>query len=111
MSVDVSDAFDGLETTLLAVRPSGSYVSGRFVVSTQAPFEFDGVVQNANPRDLLVLEEGSRNIEAIKIHTQYPLTMNDIVTYNNSKWLVFNIAYRAIGVYTKVLAQRQYSNA
>lgn len=107
-AVDVSDAFGGLETTLLAIRPSGSYVSGRFVVATQAPFEFNGVVQNATFRDLLVLEEGSRNIEAIKIHTQYPLMMNDIINYNNIHWLVFNIAYRAIGAYTKILAQRQY---
>lgn len=108
---DVSDAFVGLETTLLAIRPSGSYVGGRFTVSTQAPFQFDGVVQNANPRDLQVLEEGNRNIEAIKIHTQYPLKVNDIINYDNIQWLVFSPANRAIGGYYKVLAQRQYTNA
>lgn len=106
-AVDVSDAFEGLETTLLAVRPSGAYVGGRFVVSTEAPFEFDGVVQNANPRDLMVLEEGSRTTETIKIHTRYPLIVNDIITYNNAKWLVAKPAYRPIGGYNKVLAQRQ----
>ena len=105
---DVSDAFEGWETTLVAVRPSGSYVDGRFVVSTQEPFKFEGVVQNANPRDLLVLEEGSRNIEAIKIHTKYPLLTNDVVNYENVNWIVFSPANREIGGYFKVLAQRQH---
>lgn len=110
---DVSDAFDGLTQIVTGTRSPGSYVSGRWVADTPVAFSFSGVVQNATPDDLKVLEEGQRTEEAIKIHTIFELisqatnASGDLISYKSNNWLVYNIASRYIGGYYKAIAIRQ----
>jgi len=111
---DVSDAFDGWETTITITRTSGSYVSGRWVEDTPKEIAIQGVVQNATPEDLKALPEGQRTTEAIKIHTTYKLiaqigntTKGDVVSHDNFNWIVNNVAHRGIGNYHKAIATRQ----
>ena len=105
---DVSDAFDGWLQKVTGSRSSGSYVDGRWVDGVPIPLSFDGTIQNATPSDLKVLDEGSRNEEAIKIHTQFELIVeSDTINYNTKTWLVFNVADRKIGGYHKAIAIKQ----
>ena len=111
---DVSEAFDCWETTVEGVRNPGSYVNGRWVAGTTKALKFKGVVQNAIPDDLKVLEEGLRTEEAIKIHTKFKLipeipgtTNGDLISYDSNSWLVHNVAHRTIGNYHKAIAVRQ----
>lgn len=105
---DVSDAFDGWLQTVTGTRNSGSYVDGRWVDAVPTPLSFPGVVQNATPNDLKVLPEGNRGDESIKIHTQFELIIqSDVINYNGSSWLVFNVADRKIGGYYKAIAIKQ----
>ncbi len=113
-AVDVSEAFDGLQAPITGERTSGSYVNGRWVEDTVVVLAFNGVVQNAEPDDMLVLEEGQRTKEAIKIHTIFELipqiedtTTGDEITYKGNTWLVVNAAHRYIGNYHKIIAVRQ----
>ena len=108
---DVSDAFAGWEISLAGARVSGSYVNGRWVAGTPTVLSFTGVVQIATPDDLKVLEEGQRNEEAIKIHTNFNLicqigdtTTGDTIDYEGHSWLVYNVAHRTIGGYHKAIA-------
>jgi hypothetical protein len=112
--VDVSEAFDGWEIELTFTRNTGNFVDGRWVPDIPTTKTFEGVVQNATPDDLKVLDEGMRTEEAIKIHTKYPLvaqiadtTTGDLVTYDSATYLVYNVAKRKIGGYYKAIAIRQ----
>lgn len=112
--VDVSDVFDDWLQTIVGTRTTGSYVKGNWVAGTPTPLSFSGVVQNATPSDLKVLEEGNRLEEAIKIHTTFALiaqisttTTGDLITYQGATWLVFNVAPRFIGGYHKAIAIKQ----
>ena len=104
---DVTDAFDGWLETVTGTRRNVSYVNGRPVDAAGTVISFSGVVQNANPDDMKVLEEGNRNDEAIKIHTTYALLNDDTITYKGLSWLVFNVAKRYIGNYNKAIAVKQ----
>lgn len=110
---DVADAFDGLLQTVTGTRSPGSYVSGRWVAGTPESLSFLGVVQNATPDDLKVLDEGQRTEEAIKIHTVFELIpqdsgiTGDLISYRSKNWLVYNVAHRHIGGYHKIIAIRQ----
>lgn len=111
---DVTDAFEGFLEPVTALRNTGSYVSGRWVDGTSVSLTFDGVVQNASPDDMLVLTEGQRTEEAIKIHTTFELipqkgmtNTGDTIMYMNYNWLVYNVAHRYIGNYHKAIAIRQ----
>ncbi len=111
---DVTDAFDGWLETVTGVRTTGNYVSGRWVDDTPSALSFLGVVQNAKPQDLLVLEEANRVEEAIKIHTTFFLIANvpettkgDLITYKGDTWMVFNLALRYIGNYNKAILIKQ----
>jgi len=103
---DVTDAFDGWLQALTGVRDSGGYVNHRWV-NSDAPLSFNGVVQNATPKDLKVLPEGNRNDEAIKVHTTFEILEQDKIDYRGSVWLVYNVADRKIGGYYKAIAIRQ----
>lgn len=115
---DVTDAFDGLLIPVVGQRYTGSYVDGRWEDDAPTPLKFDGVVQNASPSDMKVLEEGQRSEIAIKIHTTFELideseenqTRGDIIEYKNSEWLVYNVAPRHIGNYYKAIAIRQVND-
>lgn len=111
---DVSRALKRWLQPIEAQRTSGSYVDGRWSASTPGVLKFKGVVQNAEPDDLKVLDEGLRTQEAIKIHTTLELipqvsdtTNGDVVSYKEKNWLVYNVAHRFIGNYHKAIAVRQ----
>lgn len=111
---DVTDAFEGWLQTITGTRNTGSYSAGRWVAAAPGALSFSGVIQNATPDDLKVLDEGQRTEEAIKIHTTFKLipqvgttTTGDIITYDGSTWLVYNVAHRNIGGYHKAIAIRQ----
>lgn len=110
---DVTGAFDGWLQPLTGERTQGQYVNGRWVSGTPSVISFNGVVQNAIPDDLKVLEEGQRNEEAIKIHTEFNLIVQsdtstgDRIDYDGETWLIFNVARRKIGGYNKVIAIKQ----
>ena len=109
---DVSSAFNGWLQALTGTRSTGSYVNGRWVASGGS-ITFNGVVQNANPNDMLSLPEGQREEEAIKIHTVFELTpqdgttTGDIISYKGENWLVYSVARRYIGGYNKAIAIKQ----
>ena len=111
---DVSDAFDGWLQTVAGSRGAGSYVNGRWVESSTTGLSFPGVVQDATPDDLKVLDEGMRTEEAIKIHTQFQLiaqingvSNGDLIFYQGFNWQVFNVGKKRIGGYFKAIAIRQ----
>jgi len=110
---DVTVALDGWLQTITGNRSTGSYVNGRWVESYSV-ISFSAVVQNASPKDLLVLEEGMRTEETIKLHTTFELVSQvdgvsngDKLTYLGSTYQVYNVANRQIGGYYKALAIRQ----
>lgn len=111
---DVSDAFDGWLQTVTGSRTTGGYVAGRWVAGTATSLSISGVVQNATPDDLKVLEEGQRTEEAIKVHTKEQLIpqddiagiTGDKISYKSRTWLVYNVADRKIGGYYKAIAIR-----
>lgn len=112
---DVTDAFGDWLTTYAVKRPpAGTYNSaGDWVAGASASFNISAVIQNANPEDLKVLTEGQRTNEAIKIHTVTELIIQttnqtgDLIVYEGSDWLVYNVADRKIGNYYKAIATRQ----
>lgn len=110
---DVADAFGDWLEALTADRTAGSYIKMIWVPEIPTVISFDGVVQNATPQDLQVVEEGLRTIEAIKVHTTTKLIAQegsqtgDKINYDGSVWLVYNVAHRAIGNYHKAIAIKQ----
>jgi hypothetical protein len=108
---DVSLAFLGWREEITGTRYPGNYVNGRWVDNTPIPLTFLGVVQNAEPTDLEVLEEGNRAHTAIKIHSvtrlyaQFESTQRgDEIEYDGSTWRVYWVARRKIGNYHKAIA-------
>jgi len=111
---DVTDAFDGWLQITTGVRTTGSYVNGRWVAGIPTALSFSAVIQNANPKDLEVLEEGLRLDKSIKLHTTFELiaqiedtTTGDLIDYRGDQWLVYNVADRFIGGYHKAIAIKQ----
>lgn len=111
---DVSDAFDGWLQVVSGERKTGAYISGRWVANTPTALSFNGVIQNATPKDMKALDEGQRTEEAIKIHTTFELTpqignttTGDTISYQSKNWLVVNVANRKIGGYYKAIAIKQ----
>ena len=110
---DVTDAFDEWFEPLTGVRTSGAYVNGRWSEGISTALSFSGVVQNATPEDLQVLDGGNRTVDVIKIHSVFQLIpqsdnqTGDIINYDGNTWLVHNVARRKIGNYHKSLAVRQ----
>ena len=99
---------------ITGTRITGAFVNGRWTENEPILLSFNGVVQNALPDDLLVLEEGQRTEEAIKIHTVFKLipqiddtTNGDSINYCGKVWLVYNVAHRTIGNYHKAIAIRK----
>lgn len=111
---DISDAFSEWLEPLVATRTTGSYVDGSWIDATPTTINFNAVVQNATAQDLLVLPEGDRSSETIKIHTTTRLialiegsTDGDIISYNSFDWLVYNVADRKLGGYFKAICVKQ----
>ena len=115
MMNDVSEVFQGWLVQVEIQRPNaGSYVNGVWVPTSSSPKYIQAVVQNANPKDLLVVPEGLRTSESIKIHTTSEMktvdevgeTDADVVEYNSKNYRVYNVADRQIGNYYKAIAVR-----
>lgn len=112
---DVSGAFTPWLEDITGSRTTGEYVNGRWVDDTPVTaLAFRGVIQNAEPDDLIVFNEGLRTKEAIKIHTTFKLvpqiddtTVGDTISYEGYDWIVYNVANRKIGNYYKAIAVRQ----
>ncbi len=108
---NVSAAFIPWLASYVAERNNGTFVKGRWVPGVASNVSFRGVVQNAEPYDLLVLEEGLRSSLSIKIHTVTELlptiddnNNGDIIPYLGDNYMVYNVAPRHIGNYHKAIA-------
>jgi len=110
---DVSRAFLRWLIPVTGKRTTGSYVDGRWEEDAPSDLSFKGVVQNATPKDLKVLEGGNDTDESIKIHTTTDLiaqkddTTGDLIDYKGAQWLVFNVDHRFVGNYNKAIAVKQ----
>jgi len=117
--IDVSGAFKGwlakynVRREVAGTRDSAT---GAWIPGAESTFEIDAVIQNATPTDLLVLPEGERTTESIKIHTTTLLatasetngTAADEIEYKGGLYKIMSAAdrktlgnyYKAIAVYT-----------
>ena len=112
---DVTDAFgDWLEPIAIKRSSRGDYIDGRYVTGPENEVPIMAVVQNTSPDDVLVLEEGKRSSESIKLHTTTDLIalseadsiIGDTFPYKGKTWEVANVARRFIGNYHKAIAIR-----
>lgn len=115
MNNDVSAAFTRwLELVEITRVGPGSYVDGAWVEGAPGPVEIKAVVQNANADDLLLLPEGTRTSEAIKIHTVSKVktvsedgeTNADTFPYDGDTYRLYAINKRKIGNYFKAVGIR-----
>lgn len=104
---DVSRAFTRWLGSYIATRSAYAFVAGRPSIISTTTINFKGVIQNASPKDLLVLDEGDRTTESVKIHTITQLLEKDVVSYKGGSWLIKNVAHRFIGNYHKAIAVKQ----
>lgn len=71
--IDVTEAFDGFTTSITIRRTaagSRDAGSGAWIPGAESLIVVDAVVQDATADDLLVLPEGERTEDSIKIHTK-----------------------------------------
>ncbi len=93
---------------------TGSYVNGRWENPASTTVPIKAVVQNANPDDLILLPEGTRTTEAVKIHTISEIhtvsevgeTDADQFNYNGFRYRIYDVFNRKIGNYYKAVAIR-----
>ena len=104
-----------LEPLNIIRKDVGSYVDGEWVDADEAePVVIQAVIQNANPDDLILLPEGTRTTEAVKIHTTSKVntvseageTDADQFDYNGSRYRIYDVFGRKIGNYYKAVAIR-----
>lgn len=116
--IDVSGAFNGLlQTISLTRKNAGSRdANGRWIDGADVVTSIQAVVQTATSDDLLVLPEGERTQETIKIHTTSLLRTAsesgtytaDEITYQGNVYKVIQAFDRkTIGNYYKALAARE----
>ena len=93
---------------------AGSYVDGKWVDGVLGSVQIKAVIQNANPDDLILLPEGTRTTEAVKIHTTTKVntvsetgeTDADQFLYNGHRYRIYDVFDRQIGNYYKAVAIR-----
>jgi len=112
---DVSRALARWLQPLDIIRKSpGSYVDGDWVNGADVVVPIKAVIQNANPDDLILLPEGTRTTEAVKIHTtsivrtvsEFSESDADQFIYDGSRYRVYDVFDRKIGNYVKAVAIR-----
>jgi len=113
---DVTDAFDPDWEVLLQVTrvAAGSYVNGKWVDGAASNVNIKAIIQVARGDDLLVLPEGLRTEEAIKLHTRSLLqgvseadgVSADTFIYRNKPWRVEVATDQAVGYYYRAIAIR-----
>jgi len=115
MKNDVSKALlRWLEPLTIIRKGVGSYVEGEWVNGADANVIIKAVIQNANPDDLILLPEGTRTTEAVKIHTtsevrtvsEVGATDADQFIYNGRTYRIYDVFDRKIGNYYKAVAIR-----
>ena len=115
MKNDVSRALKRwLEPVNITRVDAGSYVDGEWVEGAGNAIAIKAVVQNAQPDDLLLLPEGTRSTEAVKIHTvsvvktvsEVGETNADTFLYDGDTYRVYDVFKRKIGNYFKAVAIR-----
>ena len=93
---------------------SGTYVNGVWVNGSSTTTQINAVVQNAQADDLILLKEGTRSTEAIKIHTttkvktvsEYGDSNADVFSYNGRTYKIYDVFERKIGNYYRAVAIR-----
>ena len=103
-----------LEPLTIIRNGAGSYVDGSWVNGADSNVNIKAVVQNANPDDLVLLPEGTRSTEAMKIHTTSKVftvsevgeTDADQFDYDGSRYRIYDVFNRRIGNYVKAVAIR-----
>ena len=115
MKNDVSQALlRWLEPLTIIRKSAGDYVDGKWVSGGDADVPIKAVIQNANPDDLILLPEGTRTTEAVKIHTTSKVntvseageTDADQFNYNGFRYRIYDVFARKIGNYYKAVAIR-----
>lgn len=79
-------------------KAAGSYIEGVFTDGEETEIEITGSIQPLNGKELLVLSEGNRVKDTIKIYTDSELRTDksstcvaDLIEYNNKIWQVMNV--------------------
>lgn len=112
---DVSQALlRWLEPLDIIRNGTGSYVDGKWESPAPTTVPIKAVIQNANPDDLILLPEGTRTTEAVKIHTVSKVntvseageTDADQFIYNGHRYRIYDVFERKIGNYFKAVAIR-----
>ncbi len=112
---DVSEAFDEwLEKVVITRVGPGAYVDGVWVEGAPTTINILSVVQNATADDLILLPEGTRTSETVKLHTVSPVktvsevgeTNADTFQYDGDTYRIFDVYRRKIGNYYKAIAIR-----
>jgi len=115
MKNDVSRALKRwLEPVTITRVGVGSYIDNEWVDGAAVPVIIKAVVQNAQPDDLILLPEGTRSTEAVKIHTvsvvktvsEVGETNADTFFYDGDTYRVYDVFKRKIGNYFKAVAIR-----
>lgn len=115
MKNDVSRALlRWLEPLTIIRKAVGTYVDGIWVNGADSSIVISAVIQNANPDDLILLPEGTRTTEAVKIHTVSQVntvseageTDADQFLYNGYRYRIYDVFDRKIGNYFKAVAIR-----
>lgn len=115
MKNDVSRALKRWLEPLEIIRKStGSYIDGKWVNGADVLVPIKAVIQNANPDDLILLPEGIRTTESVKIHTVSKVktvsevgeTDADQFLHDGKRYRIYNTADRKIGNYYKAIAIR-----
>ncbi len=112
---DVSEALLEWLEPIEIIRPGiGSYIDGKWADGIPTPVSIKAVVQNAQPNDLILLPEGTRSTEAVKLHTTTKIntvsevgeTNADTFTYDGDTYKIYDVFKRKIGNYYKGIAIR-----
>jgi hypothetical protein len=110
MSATIARLAQGRFTVM---RPSGSYVAGRWVEGAGSAFEIVASIQPATPKELQRLPEGDRVRDVIAIWTTTelqvaasPAAQADRVTYAGASYEVQAVERWDLGEYFKALASR-----
>ena len=115
MKNNVSRALKRWQEPLDIIRKGvGSYIDGKWVNGVDSIVPTKSVIQNANPDDLVLLPEGTRTTEAVKIHTTTKVntvsevgeTDADQFLYNGFRYRIYDVFDRQIGNYYKAVAIR-----
>lgn len=112
--MSLADTILTFASTYVVARPTGSYVSGRWVETSAATFQIKACIQPAGAEELLRLPEGQRTRKVISIWTEtelrtatYPAGARaDRITYGGESYEVQAVELWEEGGYYRALAAR-----